>query len=332
MPFAFRFCSTGIGSSISLLALLASALAPCGCAGTAVVAAQGHGGVRAEFRSEGLSQRQRAREGAPEEQDVTVGDLLRRGDHFRKMGQISKAYAAYARAHLKDAKDPEPLQQMAFLALRDTPTEAERLFRELAEESPKTPIFLTGIGMARLAQGDAHGAVPPLEEAVSLDPSLTAALSSLGVAYDRMGRHEDAQECFRAARELDPGDTEMLNNLGVSYLLSENYELAAEALGAAVALGADDPAVHNNLGLALGLLGQLHESLEQFRISGSPGDAYNNLGYVVFLRGDYDAAIGHFEKALLSNNTDERRVIRNISRAEQFRARASPASQTPSIP
>jgi Flp pilus assembly protein TadD len=248
------------------------------------------------------------------------------------MGQSSKAYAAYARAHLKDADDPEPLQRMAFLALRDTPVEAERLFRELGEESPQNPLFLTGVGMARLAQGDPRGAVLPLEKAVSLDGSLAPALSSLGVAYDRMGRHEDAQKCFRAAREVDPGDTDTLNNLGVSYLLSENYELAAEALGAAVALGADDPAVRNNLGLALGLLGRLEESVEQFRMSGSPGDAYNNLGYVIFLRGDYDAAIVYFEKALLSNDTDERRVIRNISRAEKYRDRASPASSAPSVP
>ncbi len=116
-----------------------------------------------------------------------------------------------------------------------------------------------------------------------------------------------------------------LNNLGVSYLLSGDYERSAEALQDAVALGSDDPAVHNNLGLALGLLGRNADSFKTFRASGSVGDAYNNLGYVFFLRGDYDAAIRSYEKALLSDDTDMRRVIRNIYRAESSRDRARQA-------
>ncbi len=337
---AHRALLASIGWFFRAAALMAWALAPSGC--THLVAlvpdAQARAEMGRELRRGKLLERQRARHAALQQpavhEAVPIADYLRRGDHFRDSGDVSKAYAAYTRAHLTDSDDPEPLRRIAFLALRDAPEEAERLFRELAEETPESAVLHTGLGMARLAQDDVYGAVAALQTAVALDPGSTAALSTLGVAYDRLGRHEDAHETLRAALERSPDDVHTLNNLGVSYLLSGDNERAAEALQDAVALGYDDPAVHNNLGLALGLLGRNDDSFKTFRASGSVGDAYNNLGYVFFLRGDYNAAIRSYEKALLSDDTDMRRVIRNISRAESSRDRARQApppegTQTP---
>jgi Flp pilus assembly protein TadD len=286
--------------------------------------------MRAELRQGELLERQRARQAALQQpaasEEMSVADQLRNGDRFRDSGDDSKAYVSYVRAHWTDRDDPEPLRRIAFLTLRDDPQRAEQMFRELAEQAPEAAVLHTGLGMARLARDDLYGAVAALREAVALDPDSTAALSTLGVAYDRLGRHERAQESLRAAWERSPDDLHTLNNLGVSYLLSRDYELAAETLQDAVARGSDDPAVHNNLGVALGLLGRHDESFDAFRASGSIGDAYNNLGYVLFLKGDYDAAIRSYEKALLSADTDERRVIRNLSQAESSRDRPREAS------
>ena len=320
-----------IGSFIRAAALMALALAPSACTHLAALVpdAQARAEMSRELRRGKALERQKARHAALQQEapreEVSIAEYLRRGDRFRDRGNVSKAYSAYTRAHLTDRDDPEPLSRIAFLALRDAPEEAERLFRELAEETPKSAVLHTGLGMARLAQDDVHGAVAALQTAVALDPGSAAALSTVGVAYDRLGRHDDARQALQAARELSPHDVYTLNNLGVSYRLSGDYEPAAEALQDAIALGSDDPAVHNNLGLALGLLGRNDDSFKTFRASGSVGDAYNNLGYVFFLRGDYDAAIRAYEKALLSDDTDMRRVIRNISRAESSRDRARQA-------
>jgi Flp pilus assembly protein TadD len=324
---AHRTLSASIGAFIRAAVLIASALAASGCSHLVALVpdAQARAEMSRELRRGKLLERQRARDAALQQpavrEEVSIDEYLRRGDRFRASGDVSKAYAAYARAHLTDNDDPEPLRRIAFLALGDAPEEAERLFRELVEETPEAAVLHTGLGMALLAQDDLHGAVAALRTAIALDPDSTAALSTLGVAYDRLGRHEDAHVSLRAARERGPDDVYTLNNLGVSYLLSGAYELAAEALQDAVAIGSDDPTVHNNLGLALGLLGRDDDSFKTFRAAGSIGDAYNNLGYVFFLRGDYDAAIRSYEKALLSDDTDMRRVIRNISRAEWSRDR-----------
>jgi Flp pilus assembly protein TadD len=328
---AHRTLSASIGPFIRAAVLIALALAASGCSHLVALSPdpQARAEMRSELRREKILERQRVRHAALQQpavrEEVSVADYLGRGDRFRNGGNVSRAYAAYARAHLIDSDDPEPLRRIAFLALRDAPEEAERLFRELAEETPEVAVLHIGLGVARLAQDDVDGAVAALRTAVALDPDSTVALSTLGVAYDRLGRHEDAHESLRAARERSPDDVYTLNNLGVSYLLSGAYELAAEALQDAVALGSDDPAVHNNLGLALGLLGRDDDSFKTFRASGSVGDAYNNLGYVFFLRGDYDAAIRSYEKAILSDDTDMRRVIRNISRAEWSRDQARQA-------
>ncbi|MEE3331169.1 MAG: tetratricopeptide repeat protein, partial [Myxococcota bacterium] len=152
--------------------------------------------------------------------------------------------------------------------------------------------------------------------AVALNPELTSAQKLLGVVCDRMDDRDAAQHHYRRALESEPNDLSTLNNLGVSLLLSDDYELAAQALGKAVALGSTDPATLTNLGLSLAFLGRNEAALDAFRRAGSEGDAYNNLGYALTLQGENDAARAYYEKALLANDTDEDRVIRNLLRLE----------------
>ena len=165
-----------------------------------------------------------------------------------------------------------------------------------------------------------------LDLAVALEPKYSAAQRLLGVVCDRLNDGEAAQRHYRKALEIDPNDLVTLNNLGVSLLLAEDYEPAAQTLGKAVALGATDPATVTNLGLALAFLGRTDAALSAFRRAGTPGDAYNNLAYVLALRGEKDHARVYYEKALLSNDTDETRVIRNLLRLDS--SLAEPAERT----
>jgi Flp pilus assembly protein TadD len=287
--------------------------------------------MRADARREQLLEQSRARREALEEhagrEKPSLAEHLRKGDRFRDSGDISKAYFSYLRGHWAERENLAPLRRIAFLALRDDPAKAEQLFLDLIEERPGDAALFLGLAGARLARGDLDGARAALLGALELDPALAVAEATLGVVEDRLKRYQQAQDHYRAALLLRPGDARILNNLGVSYLLSGDYELAAKTLTEAVDLDAGDVALHNNLGLALGLSGRYADALGVFREVGSEGDAYNNIGYVLFLKGSYDLAVWYYEKALLSNDTDEERVIANLALLEK--ARGEEAAEEP---
>jgi tetratricopeptide (TPR) repeat protein len=46
------------------------------------------------------------------------------------------------------------------------------------------------------------------------------------------------------------------------------------------------------------------------------------MGYLLFLQGRHTKALDFYEKALLSNDTNERRVLENIALLERVRADA----------
>jgi Flp pilus assembly protein TadD len=331
--------SHALGPRGAALLLLAAALPLLGgCTG--VVAMIPDSRARAEWRAQkrhdAVLEQQRARAAALREPstgaDKTFVEHLRDGDRFRDQGQLSKASLSYVRAHWLDPESPKPPERLAFLALRESPARAEAVFEELLESLPGEAVLQTGLGMARLGRDRIPEARQSLETAVALAPDSVLARSTLGVVYDRLELHDEAQAQYAAALELRPRDVDVLNNLGVSYLLAGDYERSAATLQRALDQGARDPAVQNNLGLAYGFQGRDDAALAAFRAVGSVGDAYNNLGYVHLLQGDYAEATRLFERALLSNDTDEGRVVRNIAMVEQARAKRFGAAPSPLRP
>lgn len=305
------------------LTIGALALSSLGCANimASVPDASARAELRSERRHEALLERQRARNAVlnedkePDARDFE--DLIRDGDNRRTAGDASGALVAYLKAHWADPESRIPPRRIAFLALRHDRQHAEEMFAELIEESPGETMLYVGLGLARIGDGSFAAAEGAFKTALTTDPTYLEAREFLGIAMDRQGRHEEAQAQYRLVRTERPQDVGLLNNLGVSYMLSEDYEEASAVFRHAIDLGTRDVAIYNNLGLALGHLGRWTEALASFRNVGSEGDALNNLGYVLHLKGEYDKAMRVYERALLTNDTNEARVLANIGRLEK---------------
>jgi len=315
--------------ALPALALGALLLAQTGCGTLSVVSKEAIEDRRSDkIRSEML-ERQRGREaalaGPSDEPELSAADHLRAGDRLRDSGDISKAALSYLRAHWAEDQTENATRRLAFLALRKEPQKSLELFSELLRQKPDDPLLLTGLAVAQIERGDLDRARMALLEALeaSVDEGPRSQIYELlGIVYDRLGRHVKAQHHYQLALEQRPSDTRLLNNLGVSYLLGRSYAEAASQLEEAVAAGADDPAIHNNLGLAYGFASRYTEAMREFRRVGTQGDALNNMGYLLFLQGRHTKALDFYEKALLSNDTNERRVLENIALLERVRADA----------
>jgi tetratricopeptide (TPR) repeat protein len=126
-------------------------------------------------------------------------------------------------------------------------------------------------GAQLLRQGQAHEAVPHLEEAYQLSGDSVPVLLTLGGAYIMTGRHKKAIPLLEKAQEIEPDNAMVWINLGAAYLgnpilaTSEQQMRAIEAFQRALELNPAAPSVHYNLGLIFADRDEVDLAIAAFR-------------------------------------------------------------------
>jgi tetratricopeptide (TPR) repeat protein len=95
--------------------------------------------------------------------------------------------------------------------------EAERAFRSELENNPEHPLALAYLGDTEIRLNRSEQAVPYLEHAVRIQPSVAIAHLDLGIIYEGQGRKDDALREFKAAERLSPDDPSIHWRLGRFY-------------------------------------------------------------------------------------------------------------------
>ena len=250
----------------------------------------------------------------------SLDELMTLGDRERSVGDYEKAHLAYVRAHFSNKESLAPLERIAYLTLRSDPAAASRLFDELLAELPDDASLLLGKAYSQLAQGKTVPARATLNQAIRANPDSSAAHAALAIVHDTQRRHRAAMASNALASEAAPPTLQVLNNQGFSSLMAGHSRRAIDFFKQANALSPESELAANNLGLALALQGYDEAAFEAFLLHGSRGDALNNLGLACLLRGDSDKARELFEQALLTSETDELRVLRNLERIDGLSA------------
>ena len=130
-------------------------------------------------------------------------------------------------------------------------------------------------------------------------------LRNLGDAYRELEDHPSAIAAYRQAIDLDPDDPWLFNTLGNAYSGQEQHEPALEAYTTALTLvtaDEDKALLYRNRANTLIQLSRLDEAgqdCEQAHVL-APDHPYTHdrLGDLAFARGDYSAAIEHYDAAL----------------------------------
>src|SRR2546428_5696012 len=92
--------------------------------------------------------------------------------------------------------------------------EASRLFHDAIAENAHDATLFLGAGLAAHLQGQEMEARTALQEAVRLNPKLTAAALLLGDVTYRMGDLETAVRTYEAALEVEPNNAQIQGRVG----------------------------------------------------------------------------------------------------------------------
>lgn len=140
------------------------------------------------------------------------------------------------------------------------------------------------------------------EAAVLLQPSSPMVWSTKASILERLGRYSEARSSYEKALTLEPAVTRHEIGIATCDILSGDSEAGLTRLRQLVARNPQDAPIHAALGWALLRVRQLDEGEAELRkaieLNNSLGEAHNNLGVLLDLRGDTTMAAEQFRKAV----------------------------------
>lgn len=165
--------------------------------------------------------------------------------------------------------------------------EAAGLFKKLADENPRNPIYLNKLGIA-LHQQQALGlALKYYEKAVKADPQYADAENNVGTIWYQRKKYDKAIKAYQKAIGMRDDMAVLYSNLGYAYFGEKKYEEAIASFRRA--LGIDPQLFEHN--------GSRNGSVLQDRSVENRGRFYYLLAKSYAQAGDVERCIRYLRKA-----------------------------------
>lgn len=180
--------------------------------------------------------------------------------------------------------------------------EAEKAYRLVIEENPKSFRALNNLGTVLEQQGKLPDAIESYKLAIHAKPTEAIPHYNLGNAYHRDGQLEAAEASYRRCLEQNPDHVDAAFNLGRALYDQTRLEEALTAYQRAVALDPEYVGGHSSVGGVLIELGRLDEAEPAIRraleLDPNSSEEHFNLGRVLEGQGKMDDASWAYRKAL----------------------------------
>ena len=165
--------------------------------------------------------------------------------------------------------------------------EAAGMFKKLADQDPRNPVYLNKLGIALHQQTALGLALKYYERAVKVDPRYADAENNVGTIWYQRKKFEKAIKAYRKAIAIRSDMAVLYSNLGYAYFGEKKYEEAISAFRQALTL---DPQLFEHNGSRSG-------SILQDRSVEDRGRFYYMLAKSYAQAGDLDRCIHYLRKA-----------------------------------
>ena len=152
------------------------------------------------------------------------------GEAYDELKNDAGAIAEFQAAVKADPKAPDVHFGYGYLLWRGLKfSEAEKAFQSELDNNPEHALALAYLGDTEIQLHHSDQAVPHLEHALQIQPSVVIAHLDLGIIYEGQGRKDDAIRELKTAEKLSPGDPSIHWRLGRFYAsMGQKAEAKAE--------------------------------------------------------------------------------------------------------
>lgn len=228
--------------------------------------------------------------------------LLGSAERALQEGNLSRALVIYQELLARDAND-RPVLVAAALVSRDlNEYELSAAYHErLLILSPGDGEIRQSLAEINIRRQHFEAAATELKSLVEEDPNSWKAWNALGLIADLHGNYGESSDYYGKAIAANPANPDTHNNRGYSLIMAHRYGEAENALREGLRYDAANPRLNNNLLIALAWLGRYDEAVAAGRVTLDEWIAYNNVGYIAQLKGEYETAVRLYNAALSSS-------------------------------
>jgi len=212
---------------------------------------------------------------------VFHGDTSRVSGAMKRIPDIPVTVMAESQATLPVIARDAPLPPAAFrhpsvrerwndygigLLLQGDLRGAESAFRMVMALDPAYADGPVNVARALLQEGNVTGALPLLEQALTIDPQLAKTRYFLGTALKTLGRYDEALDHLRLAEQQYPRDRVVVGQIGRIQFLQRRFPEAIETFNRVLLVDPEDLQAHYNLMLSYQGLGDAANASREERL------------------------------------------------------------------
>lgn len=197
----------------------------------------------------------------------TIDNRLNLTRALLELGELDEAEKA-CRAPA-GAAEPAVLQRLRadIRKAQGRHVEAIGLYEQIVQQSPNDFESWNNLGNARLAAGDAAGALEALEQSRALNPNNGVVHINIARALDALGSHSEGLAGLQHAARQSPGDASVQLELGKALLRMGRSDEALAPLGTAARLNPANAETFVFLGLTFASLAQADQAERSYRFA-----------------------------------------------------------------
>ena len=252
----------------------------------------------------------------------TSEEAIALGDKAMRKGEYDQAVFQYIKAMELGGGNASTLNKIGDIQNKmGNYSNASQAYQLSLELEPDNQHALEGLGIAQLRDRNYVEAKSNLSRALSLEPDLWSAHNALGTIADLQGDHTTAQNHYRHSLLMQPNSQEVINNYGYSLYLSGDWDAALVQFRKAININPEFKRAWYNTGLVYARQGKFDDALGAFDVVMTRPQAYNDIGYICMINGDYTLSETYFRKAIKLSSTFYKKAHDNLEIMKRLKAR-----------
>ena len=252
---------------------------------------------------------------------ATAEEARMRGDQALRNGDMDLALYLFIQALQLDENDATTLTKIgAIHASRDNLNLAEIAYWQALRINPDNATALTELGLIMLKKRQYPQARDKLTHSLNVTNQQWRAHNALGIVADMEGNHTEAALHYREALKIRPESPMLLNNLGYSLYLSEDRAGALKVIRQALDNDPNYKLAWQNLGLLYARERNYTAAVDAFSHAMELYKAYNDVGYLAMLDGNYQLSEDYLVKAIKLCPSYYEAAHSNLARARNLSA------------
>jgi Flp pilus assembly protein TadD len=251
---------------------------------------------------------------------ASASEAVSKGDEAARQGNLDMALYYYVQALERDDRDAEVFYRVgAIHDRRDNHALAAVAYRLAVRQDADHVGANEGLGLELLRQRKYQEAEVHLRRAAERDRERWRAHNGLGVLADLEGDHARAVDHFKTALVANPNSANVLNNLGYSLYLAGDLDAAAGVFQRATTSNPGYGFAWRNLGLVYARRGEYALAVEALTHAMERASAFNDVGYLAMLNGDYEEAEYLLQEATVLSPRYFVKAHENLARVDELR-------------